>query len=73
MALPILTKYRGLTLEVTIAAMEMLENDGRHTIYSVEVYDADDKTGRSDMPLGAAQTSVLSEAIAEAFSTLPFN
>jgi hypothetical protein len=67
MALPILTKYRGLTLEVTIAAMEMLENEGRHTIYSVEVYNADEA---SDMPIGASQQSVLSEALAEAFSSI---
>jgi hypothetical protein len=67
MALPILTKYRGMTLTVHMSAMEMLENEGRHTIYSVEVYDADSD---SDMPLGASQQSVLSEALAEAFSSI---
>jgi len=67
MALPILTKYRGMTLTVHMSAMEMLENEGRHTIYSVEVYDADSD---SDMPIGASQQAVLSEALAEAFSSI---
>lgn len=70
MALPILTNYRGMTLTVHLSAMEMLENEGRHTIYSVEVYDAEKG---SDVPLGASQQPLLSEAIAEAFSTLALN
>lgn len=70
MALPILTKYRGMELTVLVSAMEMLENEGKHTIYSVEVYNSESK---SDMPIGASQQPLLSEAIAEAFSTLALN
>lgn len=67
MALPILTKYRAMTLTVHMSAMEMLENEGRHTIYSVEVYNADSD---SDMPIGASQQAMLSDAIAEAFASV---
>jgi len=70
MALPVLTGYRSLALIVNVSACEMLENDGKHTIYSVEVYDADKN---NDIPIGASQQEVLSEALAEAFSTLPIN
>ena len=41
MALPILTKYRSMELTVLVSAMEMLENEGKHTIYSVEVYNSE--------------------------------
>jgi hypothetical protein len=50
-----------------MSAMEMLENEGRHTIYSVEVYNADSD---SDMPIGASQQAMLSDAIAEAFASV---
>ncbi|ANH49493.1 hypothetical protein uvFWCGRAMDCOMC455_014 [Freshwater phage uvFW-CGR-AMD-COM-C455] len=70
MALPILEKHTMMELTVNVSASQIFENEGRYTLYSVEVYDANSD---SVVPLGSSQLENLAEAIAEAFSTLRIN
>lgn len=70
MALPILEKHTQMELTVNVSACQIFENEGRYTLYSVEVYDSNSD---SVVPLGSSQLENLAEAIAEAFSTLRIN